>query len=176
MNIKKSLLCLGSAWSLTLTLPAAASAELQPLISFAAAPMQVAFPVQNSVLTFFNAWKDKKKHIEIHVLKPGKQGFDTSFIGLIENKGSPPVIESVFLYNVDSDPDHELFVLVRWDAHDSAKKNSQASYKTYVFDQEPASDGKGLLRLVDVEEKIGAGKDVPKDADSLRSLLKKLGY
>ncbi|MFA5489343.1 MAG: hypothetical protein WC284_09005 [Candidimonas sp.] len=176
MTIEKTLLRLSSAWCLAFFLPAA-SAESQPLVSFSTAPVQVAFPVKNSILTFFDAWKDKKKHIEIHVLKPRKNEYDTAYIGTIEHNGSAPAIESVLLYNVDADQDEELLVLVRWDTLDPAKKKHDAVYKTYVFDHQPANNGKGLLRLVDVEAKIAsAGKQAPKDADAIRGLLKKLGY
>jgi hypothetical protein len=174
MNVKKSLLCLPLALGLSGWGPGADAATAQrPLIAFAAAPLQVAFPVKDSILTFFYAGAEKQREIEIHVLTPGQEGYGTGYVGTIENRGSVPVIESTFLFNVDSDPEHELFVLARWDGNGTSGKHKGASYKTYVFDQPSAGSKTGSLRLREVEEKISTG---PQDPDAIRSLLKTLGY
>ncbi len=177
MNIKRKSLCLSLMLSACGWFSCAgAVAAQQPLISFASAPVQVAFPSKDSILTFLYAGSGKTRHIEIHVLIPDRNEFSTRYVGTIESKGTAPVIESTFLFNVDSDPEHELFVLARWDPSGPAGKGRAAQYKTYVFDQPAAQSQTGSIRLREVEDKIDSASNGRQDVDTVRELLNTLGY
>jgi hypothetical protein len=161
-------------------------------LSFASVPLKIAFPVPDSVLLSFyispNGGNDED--LQIYLLKPKGREYDRLYVGTVEFDGAPPQIESIFLHEVDGKPGGELFILVSWESNHPGGGISARHYATRIFSRE-ADGNRGLIRLNDIEKKIGEGMDgyvegdngkpqrvisPYKNATDVRKILKKLGY
>lgn len=181
LKIAKLTMLLLIAWT-TLTL----AQDAAPQTSVASPPVKADFPRDGSCIQFFNVGDDDEKHIEIYALSPVNKGYENLYVGRLDQEGGPPSVESVFLYNVDSDPQKELFILGRWEIRHPGLGTHGNYYETLIYDDSRNADGVGFKRLSSVEQKIKPGLDGTqegkkisypyKDASSIRNLLRKLGY
>lgn len=160
--------------------------DATPKTSVAAAPVKVDFPRAGSFIQFFNVGSGDESHIEIYALSHNVGGYENLYIGRLDQEGGPPIIESVFLDNADSDPQKELFVLGRWEIRHPGLNTAGNYYQVQIYDDNPNQDGTRFRRLIPLEKKIEPGLDGTregekvvyryKDAASIRKLLRKLGY
>lgn len=156
------------------------------------AAIKVAFPVPESIILFFYSSRCEScnQDLEIYALVPKGNAYDRVFVGLLDTDGDPPIVESVFLKNVDGKPGGELFLLVSWASSHPGVGIFTKNYAVYIFGRE-GNGGAGLKRLTDIEEKIGQTSEGTvegergrvervvakyRNADDVKKILGSLGY
>lgn len=158
-------------------------------IYFESSPIKIRFPINGSILLpVYSVLKDNMPttddyDLELYILKPNKNKFETIYLGRVGPEGGAANILSVFYHDVDGKSGDELFLLF---SHIIIRGDGAGKYYTLqIYSQEKNENG-GLKRITDVEEKIGNGFEgisegvvshAPyRNAGDVRKLLKNLGY
>ncbi|MFC3551850.1 hypothetical protein ACFOLC_12635 [Lysobacter cavernae] len=146
-------------------------------------PVRINFPITGSILQFLYVRRnaDTDPSIDVYSISPKGNALTAEYVAEIGPQGGPPNIQSVFLKDVDKNGSQELLLLVSWEIRHPGLSTSGNYYRTYVYANRPAAEGRGFLRLTDIEKKIGSGLDGTlegkkvtfpyKDARSIRTLL-----
>lgn len=159
--------------------------EFERATKIASDPVRINFPSTGSILQFLyvNQDADADPNIDVYSISPKGNTLASEYVGEIGPEGAPPVIQAAFLKDVDGNGSQELLLLASWEIRHPGLGTSGNYYRTYVYANKPAAEGRGFLRLTDIEERIGSGLDGTlegkkvtfpyKDARSIRALLDK---
>ena len=113
-------------------------------------------------------------------------GRERAYIDEIPSEGGPPIIESVFTDQADSDPAKELFVLVRWEVRHYGLQTEGNLFELLIYDDALTAGGCGLKQITRLARSFGTGFDGLqegtrvhyrfKNAPAIRKHLRALGF
>lgn len=101
-------------------------------------PLKIDFPYPNSTIFFIKSTLLDDPSIELVLTSPGVIGAQSKVVDKFDGQGgNPPVIESVFLEDVNRDSTKELLILVKWNIEkfyvEYAWKYLSSSYLRWNF-------------------------------------------
>lgn len=161
-------------------------------IRFVSPSLGISFPTQKSIIQFFSVAPTENTDMPataIYVLVPNGNQYVNMYVDTLEpsEPNGPAEIISVFTKNIDGEMGDELLIIIGEKYYHSGGYTEGYQYNTRIY-KNPKSDRplNGLIRLMDVEKKLGGGfegkienkrKYAPyKDAAGVRKILESLGY
>lgn len=126
---------------------------------FASPSSRIDFPYQGSTIYFVKASSKGESAIESILTWSGAGDIHSKAVDRFESEGeNPPVIESVFLEDVNRDSVKDLLILVKWNVEHSALDTHGDIYRVHIYDGGSAKlSSNRLVRESNVEKLFPAG-------------------